>query len=489
MKLCLQCNNHYEDNIGSCPNDPSSELVDVGNDPVLGMTVSNRYKILHNIGKGSMGVVYRAIQLSTGREMAVKFLKTGTSPTADEALTKRFQREAKTLSSLKHPNIVTLFDFGFTEANEPYIVTEFLHGLTLTTILREHGHLNLRKTMAIFKQVFDAVAEAHKHKIVHRDIKPDNILLQGKDSGGRFVKVLDFGIAKLLNDPGMSALTMEGRVCGSPAYMSPEQCKGIDVDYRCDIYALCAVMFESLTGRRLFPGDDPMSVMFAHVNEAPPRLQAIRPDPEFSQELELVFRKALSKEPKRRHHSVEELWEDLVGACAPRPKKQSQPGWKPIPAASTSSLRERAEQELLASGIDWEMLQAKDSSSNVVYLHEFRRKRRNLFIKLGALILAVSGSFFFLDRHNEKLAVETADLLITNGRPEAAVWFLERIKSQHPLSTDDAERLNDAYLKSAIKYAKRRNYSQAVNQLQHIPARSKYGEQAATLLRRYKRRS
>ncbi|MGH9552531.1 MAG: serine/threonine protein kinase, partial [Terriglobales bacterium] len=160
MKLCVECHTHYDDVSEACPADGSG-LVEVGNDPMIGQTIGDRYRILHVLGKGSMGIVYKGIQLSSGREMAVKFLLRNTgSVEAPDATVKRFQREAKTLSSLKHPNIVTLFDFGFSEDKQPYLVTEFLHGLTLTQLLKESGHLDPRKSMPAFRQVCEAVTEA-----------------------------------------------------------------------------------------------------------------------------------------------------------------------------------------------------------------------------------------------------------------------------------------------------------------------------------------
>ncbi|HEY9714768.1 MAG TPA: serine/threonine-protein kinase, partial [Chroococcales cyanobacterium] len=269
MKVCLRCNAHFDDQAEVCPED-SSALISAGDDPLIGQIVGDRYRVIYAVGKGSMGIVYKAIQESTGREVAIKLLR-NFHDTTEETI-KRFKREAKTASSLKHPNVVTVIDFGFMEDGQPYIVTEFLGGLSLSQFLREHGPITPAKSRSIIRQVCDAVAEAHRQKIIHRDLKPENIVLQGRDQGGRFVKVVDFGVAKLVDTTGSSGqLTMDGKVCGSPAYMSPEQCRGIDLDYRTDIYALGVVIFETLTGKRPFIADDLMALMFMHVNEAPPK--------------------------------------------------------------------------------------------------------------------------------------------------------------------------------------------------------------------------
>jgi len=488
MKLCVQCHTHYLDEGDACPAD-GTDLVAVGDDPLLGKTIGDKYRILHVLGRGSMGIVYKAVQNSTGREMAIKFLLQ--PPNANdqgETIVKRFQREAKTLSSLKHPNIVTLFDFGFTNDNKPYLVTEFLYGLTLTQFLRQNGYLDPKKAMPIFEQVCDAVSEAHHHKVVHRDIKPDNIFLQGKDSGGRFIKVLDFGIAKLLDTRATTSLTMDGRVCGSPAYMSPEQCKAIDVDLRCDIYSLAVVIFETLTGRRPFDGDDAMSVMFAHVNELPPKLSAVRQGGDFSPKLEEVLLTALSKEPSRRQQSIQEFWEDFSSACQGKTRKHAA-GWIPF-SAPTSRLSSQANREIKA-GLDWDLLHAgsRSKDSQAIYLHEFRRKQRIFFIRVGlCMMLGIATYLFFFghEERKERTMIETADILTLHGSPETEIKVLERMKSERPLSGEDSERLNNAYVQSAIKSAKKRRFVDAVDMLHKVSPRSHYSEQANELIRRYK---
>lgn len=484
MKLCVTCNTHYKDEGPSCPAD-GAKLVEVGNDPLLGKTIGDRYRILHIIGRGSMGIVYKALQVSTGREMAVKFLlQAGTNaPDPGEPIVKRFQREAKTLSSLKHPNIVTLFDFGFIDETKPYLVTEFLYGLTLTQFLRQQGHIDPRKALPIFQQVCDAVSEAHKHKIVHRDIKPDNIFLQGKDQGGRFIKVLDFGIAKLLDTRATTSLTMDGRVCGSPAYMSPEQCKAIDVDYRCDIYSLAVVIFETLTGRRPFDGADAMSVMFAHVNEQPPTLVAVRNDPMFTPELVSVLQKALSKEPARRQQSMEEFWEDFQHACLGTQREKAVAGWIPFP---TNKKQMPSAQDVQA-GLDWDVIQANRPKQHTMYMHEFRRKQKQFFMRLTMFGTAIVCGYMLLDNHIEK-SNQDADYLIANGRPEAAMRLLEKAQKAHALSSDDIERLNNAYVKLAEKKAANRRYNEAVEILEKVSSKSKYNAEASKLLNKYKHR-
>lgn len=392
------------------------------------------------------------------------------------------------MSSLKHPNIVTLFDFGFIDATKPYLVTEFLYGLTLTQFLRQNNHIDPRKALALFQQVCDAVAEAHEHKVVHRDLKPDNIFLQGKDQGGRFIKVLDFGIAKLLDTRATTSLTMDGRVCGSPAYMSPEQCKAIDVDYRCDIYSLAVVIFETLTGRRPFDGADAMSVMFAHVNETPPALASVRSDPLFTPELEAVLARALSKEPSKRQRSMREFWEEFSSAClGQKEETNTLTGWIAFPATPSRTANTISE---LPPGLDWgDLIQQNErAQQKTIYLHEFRRKQQQFFTRVVICIACVLGGYWVLDNHKEKAAIETADTLTMRGRPEDAVRFLERLKQAHALSSEDSERLNNAYLQSAVKLTKKKQYAEALDMLQRVSSKSKYSEKASGLLKQVKRK-
>ena len=175
MKLCTVCNGHFEDKLEVCPNE-SYPLIYIGKQPLIGIIIGGRYKVIKAVGAGSMGVVYKAIQISSGREMAVKVLTSTEGP--DSAHLRRFRREARAVSSLSHENIVRLYDFGFMEDGQPYIVTEFVKGRTLAQILRERGRLPLSDVLPIARQICHAVDEAHRVGVVHRDLKPENIIMQ-----------------------------------------------------------------------------------------------------------------------------------------------------------------------------------------------------------------------------------------------------------------------------------------------------------------------
>lgn len=484
----------------ACPED-GARLIATGDDPLIGTTVGGRYKVICAVGSGSMGIVYKCVQENSGREMALKVLR-NLHQTSEDTV-KRFRREAKTASSLKHPNIVTLFDFGFMEDGQPYIITEFLKGLTLAQFLREHGHMAPMKARAVIKQVCDAVGEAHRHQIVHRDLKPENIVLQGKDQGGRFVKVVDFGIAKMLGDTGGTSanLTLEGKVCGSPAYMSPEGCRGAEIDYRCDIYSLGIVIFETLTGRRPFVADDLMALMFLHVNEPPPKLSSVRVDPVFTPELEKVIRKALSKEPKDRQQSAEELWEEFDRACqGERPEKRPQTAeWIPFGHINEPTyLRlpglDKPSDNFEVSGNEISGNNFDPSATEIREVKSAQRQRlrhaskKKFWMKLAAVMIVASGTVLYLkSSHIDKDQFAVAETLSTQGRPEDAVRILEKLKQQGDLATDNAESLNSAYVAAAVKLGKKQQYSQAIDMLQKVGPQSKYKSEASDLLKKFKR--
>ena len=241
--------------------------------------------------------------------------------------------------------------------------------------------------------------------------------------------------------------------------MSPEQCKAIDVDYRCDIYSLAVVIFETLTGRRPFDGADAMSVMFAHVNETPPTLASIRPDPLFTPELESVLSRALSKEPSKRQRSMREFWEEFSNACLGQKdeKANAVTGWIAFPTVQRKTPNAMSE---FQAGLDWgDLIQQNErAQKKTMYLHEFRRKQRLFLARVALCIGCGILGYILLDNHREKAAIETADMLTMRGRPEDAVRFLERLRAAHALSQDDTERLNNAYFQSAVKLNKKKQY-------------------------------
>jgi serine/threonine-protein kinase len=279
-------------------------------DPLIGTLIASKYKIIKKIGEGGMGSVYIADQEPINRKVAIKVLLGKLAE--DEVAVKRFELEAKAISRMQHPNTVTIYDFGKTEDDRLYIVMEFLKGKTLTQLLRECTVLQAPRACKIMRQVCGSLADAHAAGIIHRDLKPDNIFLSEVGGDPDWVKVLDFGVAKLADSEGAGTLTQTGMIFGTPKYMSPEQAEGRPIDYRADIYALGVVLYELLIGRPPFVSDTPVGLLLKHISEPPPPFAKIRPDLSIDPRIEAVVMKALEKHPDRRHLMVAELANDLA---------------------------------------------------------------------------------------------------------------------------------------------------------------------------------
>lgn len=323
-------------------------MVTVGDDPLLGVVVEGRYKIESVIGQGSAGTVYKAVQELIGREVAIKVLHDYL--VSDQEFIKRFTQEAKASSRLSHPNIITIYDFGtIPQGNRPYIAMDLLKGTPLSDLLGERNHLSVEETIPLFKQVCGALAEAHKQGVVHRDVKPENIVLVERSAQKLFPIVVDFGIARLVQEESdVARITRTGTVCGSPTYMSPEQCTSSKVDHRSDIYSLGVVIYETLTGEVPFLSDELVKVMAMHLSDPPKPLNSVRDDLQFSEALEEVVYKSLAKNPDQRYQTMEEFAEALVEAGkvveAPPVVKQQpamRPDMSPGPLAQDDDLRPR----------------------------------------------------------------------------------------------------------------------------------------------------
>ena len=217
-----------------------------------------------------MGTVYAARQTSVDRPVALKVLR---PELADDAqAVRRFMQEARALSALWHPNTVSIYDFGETEAGLLFLAMELVVGRTLSELVVEGG-LPAGRACGLVAQILHALHEAHGAGIIHRDLKPDNVLV-ASSLGHEYLKVLDFGLARIV-DEGHSALTQPGQVFGTPAYMSPEQAQGNAADHRADLYAVGCIFYELLAGRRLFISPQPLAVLVQHLRESPPRFEAL----------------------------------------------------------------------------------------------------------------------------------------------------------------------------------------------------------------------
>ncbi|TMU88405.1 Stk1 family PASTA domain-containing Ser/Thr kinase [Bacillus sp. BHET2] len=270
-----------------------------------GKRISGRYRIIKLIGGGGMANVYLAHDVILDREVAIKMLRIDFAN--EEEFIKRFQREAQSATSLTHPNIVSIYDVG-EEDELYYIVMEYVHGMTLKQYIQQHSPVQVDKAIDIMKQLTFAMSHAHQNHIVHRDIKPHNILL---DEEGN-VKITDFGIAMALS---ATSITQTNSVLGSVHYLSPEQARGGMATKKSDIYSLGIVMFELLTGRLPFSGESAVSIALKHLQSETPSLKRWNPD--IPQSVENIVLKATAKDPFRRYESLEEMDGDLSSALDP----------------------------------------------------------------------------------------------------------------------------------------------------------------------------
>lgn len=277
---------------------------------LVGATLGSRYWVLSVIGRGGMSVVYKAKVKDTGKIVAVKTLRT--QGMTDEMVVKRFQREAELLSRLNHPRIVNLHAYGSSQKGQPFFVMDYLIGENLTDLLKREDHLNPERFQDVFVQVCAAIEHAHRQGAIHRDIKPGNIMLTRQGGTNDYVKVVDFGIAKMAEEA--QRLTRMGEVWGSPIYMSPEQCMGATVDERSDIYSLGIVMYESLTGKVPFLGKNYADTMTKQISDNPAPFAQIRPDLTIPASLEKIIFTAMAKAPEDRYQTLNTMRKDIEGA-------------------------------------------------------------------------------------------------------------------------------------------------------------------------------
>lgn len=281
---------------------PIGKLEDDPEDALVGRVLPGGYAVLELVGVGGMGRVYRAEQTALGRTVAVKVIHPHLS--GEENTAARFITEARASSLLNHPNSVSVIDFGKTEQGELYLVMEFLRGKDLAKVAYEEGPLSFRRIVRILVQVLAALSEAHHLGIIHRDLKPENIILETARQGGDFVKVVDFGLAKM-REGAMRGITSPGIVCGTPEYMSPEQGRGDPLDARSDVYAVGVVLYQLLTGQLPFEAESPTQVVIMHLTEPPPDPRRIAPERHIPEPIALVCLCALEKDVQVRYASAD----------------------------------------------------------------------------------------------------------------------------------------------------------------------------------------
>lgn len=299
-RYCPSCDASFVDDVDQCPTDGTALVKLMGPEAdVIGKVIDGRFTIKAKVGAGGMGTVYRALQHSVGRNVAIKLVHPRLS--RDTVAAKRFLREAKLCSRLAHSNTVMVLDFGQCDTGQLFMVMELLNGDTLSDLLVTEGKLSPRKVVEMTRPICAALEAAHGLQIVHRDLKPSNIMVVDQGDGTQIVKVLDFGLAKSLAGDD-STVTQSGMMMGTPQYVPPEIAHGQRADTRADLYSLGVIMYEMVYGTPPFQGDTVQSLLLKHASADPPPLPTSVPPA-----LRAVIMKLLRKEPDDRYQSAAEL--------------------------------------------------------------------------------------------------------------------------------------------------------------------------------------
>ncbi|MDQ3339854.1 MAG: serine/threonine protein kinase [Myxococcota bacterium] len=329
MKVCPRCYTRFPDGERFCLHD-SAVLVEEEDIARLGTSIGN-YRLDKILGRGGMGTVYAGEHVYIKRPVAVKILHPQFAR-YQEAI-HRFLREARAATSINHANIVDVTDFGIMADGPVYFVMEYLEGKSLEDLIEKEGAVELHRALNVANQIALALEAAHQVGVIHRDLKPDNIMLLKKpgrrdlvrmnpdqtwiterEESYDFVKVLDFGIAKVLIQDELMAETVQGAVFGTPEYMSPEAARGEDVDHRADVYSLGVILFDMLCGRPPFEAPQSSEVLSMHIHTQPPSPREFAPHREITEMAEAVILRAMQKNADRRYQNMSEFRRDLAQA-------------------------------------------------------------------------------------------------------------------------------------------------------------------------------
>ncbi len=276
------------------------------NDPLVGEVLDGRFRVLRLVARGGMGRIYEAEQMPLGRRVALKVMDLSYAEELDPDFQKRFFLEASTCARLSHPNTIRVFDYGSADPDTYYIVMEFIEGQTLLKTINDEAPLHPLRVVQIARQICGSLAEAHGQGVIHRDLKPSNVLLRSHGETKDFVKVLDFGLVKLIRE-GEAEITKSGLFLGSPNYMSPEQIRSNRIDQRADIYSLGVLLYMCVTAQSPFKRNTSVNVLLAQLEDDPPPFSRFLPDGALPQSLEWIVLTCLEKDPAARFASVEEL--------------------------------------------------------------------------------------------------------------------------------------------------------------------------------------
>lgn len=280
-------------------------------DSIKDISFGPDYQTLERAGFGGMGVVFKVKETSTGKTFALKVLRPALLSNKDAR--SRFERELTAASAMSHQSIVSVYDHGYSREGLPFFTMDWIDGVSLSRIIAQEGRLKFGRAISIFTQVAGALAHAHSRGIIHRDLKPSNIMIVRSRAGDERVKLVDFGIAKILptEERTVDDLTSSGAIVGSPLYMSPEQCLGKELDSRSDLYSFGCVMYEVLTGKPPFAERSPVETIIGHINQPPPLFTSATEKDTVMKQMETVVLRCLEKAPEHRYQNAEQLLDDL----------------------------------------------------------------------------------------------------------------------------------------------------------------------------------
>lgn len=333
-KVCPQCGTEYDLNQQFCPTDGAALLAPAAETDFVGQIFGGRYRMLERLGAGGMGNVYLAEHVRLKKLAAVKVIRPAMN--ADPAAVARFNREAQNASMVNHPNVAAVYDFGEADGGIVFLAMEYVDGEPLSQIIAR-GPLEPARASRIVTQIADALGAAHRIGVVHRDLKPDNVMIARGSDGADFVKLVDFGISKVANVDDQK-ITSTGMVIGTPTYMSPEQARGsAKLDGRSDIYSLGVLTFQGLTAALPFKGDTPQEQLVSRLVDSPATLSAVRPDVRWAPAVEHVLAKALALEPDDRYASAPDFARALDAAIRAGTRSSTEVGTELVGAPLTGS--------------------------------------------------------------------------------------------------------------------------------------------------------